>query len=49
MKYELVVVWYTGEKEIYEYDSETEAEQGEENMYLAFGRHQLWCCVRKKI
>lgn len=49
MKYELVVVWYTGEKEIYEYDTESEAEQGMNNMYLAFGSHQLWCCVRRKI
>lgn len=44
-KFELVVVWSTGEKEVHKYITEQEAEQGAENMRIAFGS-QVWVCVR---
>lgn len=44
-KYELVVVWETGEKEVFEYDTEKDANTAGEGMEKAFGR-QLWWCVR---
>ena len=46
-EYELVIVWYSGEKEIYTYKTEAEARKAKANMEMAFGR-QLWACVREK-
>ena len=49
MKYELVVVWTSdGERQIFEYNTEEEAERGMANYYRAFG-NQCWCCVRPKL
>lgn len=45
--YELVVVWNSGEKEIYSYNTEYLANKAKSNMEMAFGR-QLWACVREK-
>lgn len=47
-KYELVIVWDSGEKEVHEYKTKEEAEKAMAGMYMAFGHHQLWCCVREK-
>ena len=49
MKYELVVIWSTGEKEVYEYDNERDAEKGGANMRKAFGSQISWVGTRKKI
>lgn len=49
MKYELVIIWDNGDRQIFEYDSEEKAEKALAGMYKAFGRHQLWGCVRRKI
>ena len=46
-KYELVIVWESGEKEIHAYKSESEAERAKDGYIKAFGR-QLWACVREK-
>ena len=43
--FELVVVWETGEKEIYTYPTQAEAEAGKRNFETAFGS-QVWVCVR---
>lgn len=48
MKFELVVIWETGEKDIFEYENEREAEQGGENMKKAFGRQIAWVGTRPK-
>lgn len=47
MKYELVIIWDTGEKEIHEYESEALARQAEAGYRRAFGRQIEWTCVRE--
>ena len=46
--YELVIVWDTGEKEVFTYNTEEEAEKAGEGYKTAFGQ-QIWYCVRDKI
>lgn len=46
--FELVIVWSTGETNIYEYETREDAEQGGENFLLAFGLQVSWWGVRKK-
>ena len=45
-RYELVLIWSTGEKEIREYESKEEAYRSAENMVVAFGTQISWWCVR---
>lgn len=47
-KYELVVVWDSGDKEIYEYPTKEEAETAKRGFETAFG-NQLWVCVREQL
>lgn len=47
MKYELVVVWATGEREVFSFNNAEDAEFSKHNMEMAFGS-QLWCCVNRK-
>lgn len=47
--YELVVVWDTGDKNIYEYRTEEEAENGAERMKTAFGNQIVWTGTRRKL
>lgn len=47
MKYELVIVWSTGEKETYLYDSLDKAQDAEKGYKMAFGS-QLWTCINRK-
>lgn len=47
MKYELVVIWSTGEKQVFGYATESEAEESKRGYEMAFGA-QVWCCVRKR-
>lgn len=46
--YELVIIWETGEKEVYPFKTEEQAEQGGRNMRKAFGKQIEWYGVRKK-
>lgn len=47
-EYELVVIWYPeGNREVYTYPTEEEAERAKAGMKKAFG-NQLWACVREK-
>lgn len=46
--FELVIIWETGEKSIYEYATSERAEQAEKDMKLANGNQISWSCVRKK-
>lgn len=45
--YELVVVWNSGEKEVFSYKTEYLANKAKTNMEKVFGS-QLWACVREK-
>ncbi len=44
--YELVIIWSTGEREIYTYDTEADAESGADNMRMVFGNQIVWTGVR---
>lgn len=48
MTYELVVIWSTGEKEIYEYKNEEEASEAAEGMKMALGNQIAWTGTRRK-
>ena len=45
-KYELVIIWETGEKEVHEYESQELAEQAERGYNNAFGKQIEWSGVR---
>ena len=45
--FELIVVWDTGEQNIYSYESEEEAMRGADRMRMAFGEQIRWTGVRK--
>ena len=47
MRYELVIVWETGEKEITQFATKDEAESAGRGMKMAFGE-QVWYCVRER-
>jgi hypothetical protein len=47
MRYELVVIWATGEKDIFPYNSREEAERGENGMLMALGNQISWTGIRK--
>ena len=46
--YELVIVWSTGEQNIYEYHSEEEAEEAGAGFRMAFGDQVAWYGTRRK-
>ena len=48
-KWELVIVWESGETDIFKYNSEAEALAGENNYRMAFGNQISFCCVRTRI
>ena len=43
--YRLVIVWFTGEKETYDYKTRTDAENAENGFLLAFGNQIQWSTV----
>jgi hypothetical protein len=47
-KWELVIVWETGEQDIYEYETEQEAEAAGRGMRIALGNQIGWYGVRRK-
>lgn len=47
MRYELVVVWDTGEKNVYQYETEAEAEAAGHNMKMALGNQIAWYGTRR--
>lgn len=47
--FELVIVWSTGDKEIYTYETEQAAETAAENFRIAFGSQVCWTGVRHKL
>ena len=48
MKYELVVIWSDGQKEIHEYPTYEDAENVGRGYKIAFGNQVEWYGVRKK-
>ena len=48
MKYELIVIWETGEKEIFEYATEEEAQESCNDFRMIFGNQVAWVGIRKK-
>ena len=47
MKYELIVIWETGEKNTYTYDTYEAAKEGEYFMKMANGNQISWTGVNK--
>lgn len=47
MKYELVVIWETGEEEVSQYETREAAENAERGYKMAFGNQISWTGVRK--
>ena len=45
--FELVIIWDTGEKDVYTYNTEIEAETSGKNFKMAFGNQISWFGVRK--
>jgi hypothetical protein len=45
--YELIIIWTDESKDVYPYQTEEEARQGERNMRMAFGNQVSWAGVRK--
>lgn len=48
MRYELIIVWATGEEDIYEYATEQEALNAGYGMRTALGAQIAWYGVRQK-
>lgn len=44
--YELVVIWVTGEKEVYGYNNKEDAEEAEKGFRMAFGNQISWTGIR---
>lgn len=48
-KYELVVVWENGEKDVYTYDTKAQADKAGEGMKTALGGQIEWCGTRPQM
>lgn len=48
-KYELVIVWSNGDKDIYEYDTKEKATSAGDGMKMALGNQIEWYGVRPQI
>ena len=46
--YELVVIWDTGEKEVYEHMTEEEAQGSLKHLQFVFGNQISWMGIRKR-
>ena len=47
--YELVIIWWDDEKEIYQYPTKEQAERAGREMCFAFGKQITWHGVRKAV
>lgn len=45
--FELVIIWDNGEKDVYTYKTEIEAETSGKNMKMVFGNQIQWFGIRK--
>lgn len=48
MRYELVIIWDTGEKEVTDYPTLEEAEERESGYHTAFGNQIAFSCVNQR-
>jgi hypothetical protein len=49
-EYEVVIIWYNGEKNIYDgFPTEDDAAGVEKGFHVAFGNQISWSCVREKL
>ena len=46
--FELIVLWSTGDKNVYEYDTREEAVKGASRMRMAFGNQIRWTGIDRK-
>jgi LAS superfamily LD-carboxypeptidase LdcB len=46
-KYELVIIWETGERETATYNTREEAEEHENGYFMAFGNQISFMCVNQ--
>ena len=49
MKYELVIIWDNGDKNIYEYPTEEKAKRVEIGVRMTLGNQISWSFVRPKL
>ena len=49
MRYELIVIWETGEKEVHKYSNREDAEEAEKGFRMAFGNQISWTGIRHQI
>ena len=47
MNYELIIIWSNGDKNVYQYLTREDAEQGKRNMEMAFGNQIGWAGIRR--
>lgn len=47
-RYELIVIWDTGEKETHEYSSKEEAEKIEQGFHRVFGKQVEFTCINER-
>ena len=47
--WELVVIWDSGEKQVFKHDTEEDAEKGGRNMKMAFGNQIQWWGTRRAV
>lgn len=45
--YKLIVIWETGEKQVYAYKTEAEAEKAAQGFRMAFGKQVEWTGVTR--
>ena len=48
-KWELVIVWANGDKDVYIYRNESEAKKGMDSMKMALGGQISWAGVREQV
>lgn len=47
-EYILIVIWYNGERDEYDYPTREEAEEAEKGYHMAFGNQISWTGIDKK-
>lgn len=46
--YELIVLWSTGERDVFEYETKEDAAKGADNMRMAFGNQIQWTGIESR-
>lgn len=48
MRYELIVIWETGDKEVHSYKSKEKAKEADKGYKMAFGNQISWTGIRER-